>query len=126
MKTLYLRNVPDEVVRRLQRLAEIEKVSVSAVAVRELTAVEAAAVVSDLLKGGLALATLLTGLVPEDPCLFYRDLPSGLFGKLMVNVEELIEDIVGVPNAHRESFRLDISFGVAVDAAPCDEESLVG
>lgn len=70
MKTLYLRNVPDEVVRRLQRLAEIEKVSVSAVAVRELTAVEAAAVVSDLLKGGLALATLLTGLVVEDPGLF--------------------------------------------------------
>jgi len=45
MKTLYLRNVPDEVVRRLQRLAGFENVSVGAVAVRELTAVGAAAVV---------------------------------------------------------------------------------
>ncbi len=37
MKTLYLRNVPDEVVRRLQRLAEADAMSVNAVAVRELT-----------------------------------------------------------------------------------------
>lgn len=37
MKTLYLRNVPDEVVRRLQRLAEADATSVGAVAVRELT-----------------------------------------------------------------------------------------
>jgi hypothetical protein len=36
MKTLYLRNVPDEVVARLERLAERDKMSVSAVAVREL------------------------------------------------------------------------------------------
>lgn len=36
MRTLYLRNVPDEVVERLERLAEREKTSVSAVAVREL------------------------------------------------------------------------------------------
>lgn len=36
MRTLYLRNVPDEVVERLQRLATNEGVSVSAVAVREL------------------------------------------------------------------------------------------
>lgn len=39
MKTLYLRNVPDDVVRRLQRLAEADATSVSAVAVRELTEV---------------------------------------------------------------------------------------
>lgn len=39
MKTLYLRNVPDEVVRRLQRLAEADATSVGAVAVRELTEV---------------------------------------------------------------------------------------
>jgi plasmid stability protein len=39
MKTLYLRNVPDDVVRRLQRLAEREGASVGAVAVRELTEV---------------------------------------------------------------------------------------
>jgi predicted transcriptional regulator len=36
MKTLYLRNVPDEVVARLDRLARREGVSVSAVAIREL------------------------------------------------------------------------------------------
>ena len=36
MKTLYLRNVPDEVVRRLERLAAIDGTSVGAVAVREL------------------------------------------------------------------------------------------
>lgn len=33
MKTLYLRNVPDDVVERLERLAELAKTSVSAVAV---------------------------------------------------------------------------------------------
>lgn len=37
MPTLYLRNVPDEVVDRLQRLAAREGMSVSAVAVRELS-----------------------------------------------------------------------------------------
>ena len=37
MKTLYLRNVPDDVVERLERLARRESSSVSAVAVRELT-----------------------------------------------------------------------------------------
>ena len=37
MKTLYLRNVPDEVVRRLQRLADRDGTSVGAVAVRELS-----------------------------------------------------------------------------------------
>ena len=36
MRTLYLRNVPDEVMDRLERLAEQENTSVSAVAVREL------------------------------------------------------------------------------------------
>jgi hypothetical protein len=39
MKTLYLRNVPDEVVRRLERLAERDATSVGAVAVRELSEV---------------------------------------------------------------------------------------
>jgi hypothetical protein len=39
MKTLYLRNVPDDVVRRLQALAECAGTSVSAVAVRELAGV---------------------------------------------------------------------------------------
>lgn len=36
MRTLYLRNVPDEVVERLERLADVERMSVNAVAVREL------------------------------------------------------------------------------------------
>jgi hypothetical protein len=36
VKTLYLRNVPDEVVERLERLAERDRTSVSALAVREL------------------------------------------------------------------------------------------
>ena len=37
MRTLYLRNVPDEVVERLARLAARDATSVGAVAVRELT-----------------------------------------------------------------------------------------
>lgn len=37
MATLYLRNVPDVVVDRLQRLAAREGASVNAIAVRELT-----------------------------------------------------------------------------------------
>lgn len=36
MRTLYLRNVPDEVVRRLQRLADRDGTSLGAIAVREL------------------------------------------------------------------------------------------
>jgi plasmid stability protein len=37
MRTLHLRNVPDEVVARLERLATRQGMSVNAVAVRELT-----------------------------------------------------------------------------------------
>jgi plasmid stability protein len=37
MRTLYLRNVPDEVVERLERLAARQGMSMSAVAIRELT-----------------------------------------------------------------------------------------
>ena len=36
MRTLYLRNVPDEVVDRLERMAKHEGISVNAVAIREL------------------------------------------------------------------------------------------
>jgi plasmid stability protein len=39
MRTLYLRNVPDEVVARLERLAARDGTSVGAVAVRELSEV---------------------------------------------------------------------------------------
>ncbi|MPV36368.1 antitoxin [Georgenia subflava] len=38
MRTLYLRNVPDEVLARLESLAKREQMSVSAFAVRELSA----------------------------------------------------------------------------------------
>ena len=38
MRTLYLRNVPDDVGERLERLATREGLSLSALAVRELTA----------------------------------------------------------------------------------------
>lgn len=37
MSTLYLRNVPDEVIKRLKSLAEREGMSVSAMAVKELS-----------------------------------------------------------------------------------------
>jgi hypothetical protein len=36
MRTLYLRNVPDEVVERLGRMAKLEGTSVNSVAIREL------------------------------------------------------------------------------------------
>ena len=39
VRTLYLRNVPDDVVERLERLAALDATSVSAVAIRELAAV---------------------------------------------------------------------------------------
>jgi len=39
MKTLYLRNVPDEVIARLERLAARDGTSVAAIAVRELAEV---------------------------------------------------------------------------------------
>ena len=39
MRTLYLRNVPDDVIERLERLAARDATSVSAVAVRELAEV---------------------------------------------------------------------------------------
>lgn len=39
MRTLYLRNVPDDVVHRLERLAARDATSVGAVAVRELAEV---------------------------------------------------------------------------------------
>lgn len=39
MRTLYLRNVPDEVAARLERLAAREGMSVSAFATRELSVV---------------------------------------------------------------------------------------
>jgi plasmid stability protein len=49
MRTLYLRNVPDDVVERLERLAARDATSVSAVAVRELAEVSRRADNPDLL-----------------------------------------------------------------------------
>ena len=43
MKTLYLRNVPDDVVERLRRMAAREGLSVTAIAVRELAIASARA-----------------------------------------------------------------------------------
>lgn len=43
MRTLYLRNVPDEVVEGLERLARKERMSLSAFAVRELSETSARA-----------------------------------------------------------------------------------
>ncbi len=49
MKTLYLRNVPDEVGERLERLAAREGLSVSAFATRELALLSRRAENPDLL-----------------------------------------------------------------------------
>lgn len=66
MRTLYLRNVPDEVVDRLERLAELEHTSVSALAVRELAdvsrRVDNAALLETLPDIGVESGQLVTGL----------------------------------------------------------------
>ena len=51
MRTLYLRNVPDEVGERLERLASREGLSLSAFAVRELAAIARRADNPSLLAG---------------------------------------------------------------------------
>jgi hypothetical protein len=68
MKTLYLRNVPEAVVERLQRLAADDGMTVSAVAVRELTEASRRADNPALL-----------GRLPDigvDPAMIIRDLDS--------------------------------------------------
>jgi plasmid stability protein len=63
MRTLYLRNVPDPVVERLERLAAADGMSVSAFAVRELADVSRRADNPALLAAlpdlGVDLATIL-------------------------------------------------------------------
>lgn len=69
MSTLYLRNVPEEVTRRLQVLADRAGLSLSALAVRELA--EASRRADN--------ATLLAGL-PDlgiDPAILIADLDAG-------------------------------------------------
>ena len=66
MGTLYLRNVPDDVVERLSRLAARDGTSVAAVAVRELADVSRRADNASLLDGlpdlGVATQELLEDL----------------------------------------------------------------
>ena len=66
MRTLYLRNVPDEVVERLEGLAARENVSVSALAARELAQVskraDNAALLGELPTLGIEVDDLLDAL----------------------------------------------------------------
>ena len=64
MKTLYLRNVPEDVVRRLQRLADRDGTSVGAVAVRELSDVSRRAD-NPALVGGLPDLDVVVPLIVE-------------------------------------------------------------
>lgn len=69
MRTLYLRNVPDEVVDRLERLALREAMSVRALAVRELA--EASRRADN---------PVLLGELPDldfDPAVLVADIESG-------------------------------------------------
>ncbi|HEY5853933.1 MAG TPA: antitoxin [Aldersonia sp.] len=69
MKTLYLRNVPDDVVERLERLADRDKTSVSAVAVRELAEAsrraDNPALLGDLPDVGIETTELVRGIDDE-------------------------------------------------------------
>jgi hypothetical protein len=65
MRTLYLRNVPDEVVERLERLAARDGTSVGAVAVRELADVSRRADNPALL-GALPDLRVETATIVED------------------------------------------------------------
>jgi hypothetical protein len=64
MRTLYLRNVPDDVVERLERLAARDATSVGAVAVRELAEVsrraDNPALLGALPNLGVDIATILS------------------------------------------------------------------
>ena len=66
MRTLYLRNVPDDVVARLERLAARDATSVGAVAVRELAEVsrraDNPALLGSLPDFGVNAATILRDL----------------------------------------------------------------
>lgn len=69
MRTLYLRNVPDDVVRRLQLLADRDGASVGAVAVRELAEVSRRADNPSLLAGlpdlGVEASAIVEGVDRE-------------------------------------------------------------
>lgn len=69
MRTLYLRNVPDEVVARLARLAAQTGMSLNSVAVRELASasrwVDCAALLEALPDLGVDVASILADLDHE-------------------------------------------------------------
>jgi hypothetical protein len=69
VRTLYLRNVPDEVVERLERLAARDGTSVGAVAVRELAEVsrraDNPALLGSLPDAGVDPAVILADLDSE-------------------------------------------------------------
>ena len=65
MKTLYLRNVPDEVVERLKRLAARDATSVNALAVRELADVSRRADNAELLSALPDLAIDTSAIVAD-------------------------------------------------------------
>lgn len=66
MRTLYLRNVPDEVVQRLERMAKYEGISVNAVAIRELAEasrrIDNAALLESLPHHDITMAQILKNL----------------------------------------------------------------
>jgi hypothetical protein len=66
MRTLYLRNVPDEVVERLERQAKVESTSVNTIAVRGLTEVSRrfnnAALLATLPSYDISIAEILEDL----------------------------------------------------------------
>jgi hypothetical protein len=69
MRTLYLRNVPDEVVERLERLAARDATSVGAIAVRELAEAsrraDNPALLGSLPDLGVDIATVLDDVAAE-------------------------------------------------------------
>ena len=69
VRTLHLRNVPDEVMNRLERMARAASTSVTAVAIRELDAatrrVENAALVATLPDLDIPAATIVEQLESE-------------------------------------------------------------
>ena len=69
MRTLHLRNVPDEVMDRLERLARAAGTSVEAVAIRELNAatrrVDNASLVATLPHRGLSTDAIV-GAIDDD------------------------------------------------------------
>jgi hypothetical protein len=66
VRTLYLRNVPDEVVQRLERMAKYEGTSVNVVAIRELAEasrrIDNAALLESLPHRDITMAQILENL----------------------------------------------------------------